>query len=152
MSYSQLLILHAVCILLICIAIFIPRGWLRALAVLAGAVAVWLPLLIHLQTLGRPNPQPPPGEYQLLTAQSDAARTTLYLYVDGVAGQHTPKLYAIPYPKSRGAASDDAEDEIENMQIISISPGEGGEFEVLRVDREPPDLPKEEPDHGTRYQ
>ena len=151
-SYAGLLVVHTVCILTIFAAVFLPGRKLKALGALAGAVAIWLPLGIQLQALGHPNPKPPHGDYQLLATEPSASEESLYIFVESLERDDTPRLYRIPFPKiefDRVETEGSADTEI---RVIRVEPGESTEFEVFYINYEPPDLIKGEPRRGTRYQ
>ena len=150
--YAGLLALHTGCILVIFLAIFLPGRKLKALAAIAGAVAIWLPLGIQLQALGHPNPKPPQGDSQLLATQPSASEESLYIYVEALEQDDTPRLYRIPFPKITYEHLETAGNADNEIRVIRVEPGESTEFEVFYINYEPPDLIKGEPRRGTRYQ
>jgi hypothetical protein len=150
--YAGLLAAHTGCILTIFLAVFLPGRKLKALAAIAGAVTIWLPLGIQLQALGHPNPSPPQGDYQLLTSQPSASEESLYIYVQALEQDDTPRLYRIPFPKITYERLETAGNADNEIRVIRVEPGESSEFEVFYISYEPPDLIKGEPRRGTRYQ
>ena len=44
LNWGTLLIAHVVCVAVVLVAIFYRRRWLKPIAVIAGAIALWLPL------------------------------------------------------------------------------------------------------------
>ena len=150
--YAGLLALHTGCLFTIFLAIFLPGRKLKALAAVAGAVAIWLPLGVQLQALGHPNPNPPQGDYQLLATQPSASEESLYIYVEALEQDDTPRLYRIPFPKITHERLETAGNADTEIRVIRVEPGESTEFEVFYISYEPPDLIKGEPRRGTRYQ
>lgn len=150
--YASLLALHTGCILVIFLAIFLPGRKFKTLAVIAGAVAIWLPLGVQLQALGHPNPNPPQGDYQLLATQPSASEESLYIYVEALERDDTPRLYRIPFPEITYELLESAGNADNEIRVIRVEPGESTEFEVFYISYEPPDLIKGEPRRGTRYQ
>ncbi len=150
--YAGLLALHTGCILAIFLAMFLPGRKLKALAAIADAVAIWLPLGIQLQALGHPNPKPPHGDYQLLATQPSASEESLYIYVEALEQDDTPRLYRIPFPKITTERLETAGNADNEIRVIRVEPGESTEFGVFYISYEPPDLIKGEPRRGTRYQ
>ena len=152
-SYAGLLAVHAVCILTIFAAVFLPGRKLKALGAIAGAVAIWLPLGIQLQALGHPNPEPPHGDYQLLATEPSASQeVVVHLRRVARARRHAAPL---PHPPSPRFEFDRVETEGSadtQIRVIRVEPGESTEFEVFYISYEPPDLIKGEPRRGTRYQ
>ena len=151
-SYAGLLALHTGCILTIFLAIFLPGRKLKALGAIAGAVAIWLPLGVQLQALGHPNSNPPQGDYQLLASQPSASEESLYIYVEALEQDDTPRLYRIPFPKLKYERLETEGSADTEIRVIRVEPGESTEFEVFYISYEPPDLIKGEPRRGTRYQ
>ena len=150
--YAGLLALHTLCILTIFLAIFLSGRKLKALAAIAGAVAIWLPLGVQLQALGHPNPNPPQGDYQLLATQPSASEESLFIYVESLERDDTPRLYRIPFPKITTKRLETEGSADTQIRVIRVEPGESTEFEVFYISYEPPDLIKGEPRRGTRYQ
>ena len=150
--YAGLLALHTLCILTIFLAIFLSGRKLKALAAIAGAVAIWLPLGVQLQALGHPNPNPPHGDYQLLATQPSASAESLFIYVASLERDDTPRLYRIPFPKIAYERLETEGSADTQIRVIRVEPGESTEFEVFYISYEPPDLIKGEPRRGTRYQ
>ena len=150
--YSGLSALHTGCLLTIFLGIFLIGRKLKALAAVAGAVAIWLPLGVQLQALGHPNPNPPQGDYQLLATQPSASEESLYIYVEALEQDDTPRLYRIPFPKITHERLETAGNADTEIRVIRVEPGESTEFEVFYISYEPPDLIKGEPRRGTRYQ
>lgn len=150
--YASLLALHTGCILVIFLAIFVSGRKLKAVAAVAGAVAIWLPLGIQLQALGHPNPKPPQGDYQLLATQPSASEESLYIYVEALDKDDTPRLYRIPFPKITYEHVETEGNADTEIRVIRVEPGESTEFEVFYISYEPPDLIKGESRRGTRYQ
>ncbi len=77
--YHVLLAIYVGCISMMILAIFVPRRGLRAIGAIAGAVSLWLPLFIQLNTLGTPNSHPPKGDYQLLASKLSPSGESLYV-------------------------------------------------------------------------
>lgn len=150
--YAGLLALHTGCILAIFLAVFLPGRKLKALGAVAGAVAIWLPLGVQLQALGYPNSNPPQGDYQLLASQPSASEESLYIYVEALEQDDTPRLYRIPFPKLKYERLETEGNADTEIRVIRVEPGESTEFEVFYISYEPPDLIKGEPRRGTRYQ
>ena len=127
--------------LVILISVFLGWRWLKPLAAAAGAVALWLPLLSQLQTLGAPNPYPPDGDYQVISSKLNEAHDTLYIFAEAMGADPTPRIYQIPfdldkYERLTQTASD------YTQQVLRIEDGGGGDYEVVYVDYMPPDLLK----------
>ena len=141
MSYITLLAAHVVCVLVILLAVFLRRRGLRPVAVIAGALALWLPLLSQLETLGAPSPQPPSGDYRVISSKMSESEDILYLFVDAMETDFTPRVYQIPFKRDKyerlRAEGDYA------GRVLRIQTGEGGTYEVVYVDYEPPDLLKD---------
>jgi len=140
-EYIALFAAHVVSILIILAAVFIRRPWLRPVGAIAGAVALWLPLFALLSTLGEANPFPPEGRYRMIASKMHDDQRHLYMFVDTLDNDPTPRLFRIPFDRSkfdRLDATDYA------SQVVSISGGEGGDFEVVYVDYQPPDLLKDD--------
>jgi len=138
MAYQILFGVYAACIALIVTAVFLQRRRLRFAAVLAGAVALWLPLLIQLSTLGVPNPFPPKGDYRLLGAKLNEKDGTLYFLALTMGRDHVPRLYSMPFSKSRAPNAITEFTEYDgSLQVVSVRPGEGGEIEMVYIDYAP---------------
>ncbi len=127
--------------LTIFLGIFLRRAWLNWIAVVAGAVVLWLPLLSLLSALGEPSPFAPSGNYRLLSSKYIEDKEQLYLFVDTLGRDYTPRVYRIHFDKTKykrmqETASDYA------MQVVHISNDSFGDSEVVYVMYDPPDLLK----------
>jgi hypothetical protein len=141
LNWGALLVAHVVCMVVVLIAIFVRRRWLKPIAVVAGAVAMWLPLLALLDTLGLPNPYPPPGDYRLISSKYDPKSETLYMFVDTLGRDFTPRVYGMYFDKSRYSRM---EQNVDYSQVVMrLGNDGGGEYEVVYVAYEPPDLLKD---------
>ena len=141
LNWGTLLIAHVVCMAVVLVAVFVRRWWLKPIAVVAGAVALWLPLFALLDTLGLPNPYPPPGDYRLLSSKYDPESEMLYMFVDTLGRDFTPRVYGLYFDKSRYERLDVNADY--NQMVMRIGNDGGGEYEVVYVDYQPPDLLKD---------
>jgi len=143
MIYQPLLIAHAACIALILVAILVRRNWLKPIAVMAGAVALWLPLFAMFDTLGRPNPYPPKGTYRMLASKFDEPTGTLYVFVDSVAKDLMPRVYRMEFDRGKYRRLQESESDY-TQRVLQIGSGQGSDFELVYIDYEPPDLLKDE--------
>lgn len=141
LNWGTLLVGHVACMAVVLTAIFVRRRWLKPFAVIAGAVAIWLPLFALLDTLGLPNPYPPPGDYRLISSKYDRESETLYMFVDTLGRDFTPRVYGMFFDKSRYDREDQNVDY--SQQVLRLGTNAGGEYEVVYVDYEPPDLLKD---------
>ena len=80
------------CMATIFLGIFLRRAWLNWIAVVAGAVVLWLPLLSLLAALGEPSPFAPTGKYRLLSSKYIEDKEQLYLFVDTLGRDYTPRV------------------------------------------------------------
>lgn len=140
LDHWTLLAAHAACIGLVVIAVLTRKRRLRPPAVVAGAVALWLPLFALIGTLGRPNPYPPEGNYKVLSSKLDKDTGRFYMFLDTLGVDPTPRVYQIQfnmddYERFEATAAD------YEQQVVELSGGDG-EYEVVYVDYEPPDLLK----------
>ena len=142
MIYQPLLIAHAACVAVILAAILVRRDWLKPLAVIAGAVALWLPLFALFDTLGRPNPYPPKGTYRMLASSFDDQSETLYVFVDSVAKDLMPRVYRMHFEREKFRRLQESESDY-TQRVLQIGGG-SGDFELVYIDYEPPDLLKDE--------
>jgi hypothetical protein len=141
-GWSILLAGHVLCVAVVVAGIFFRRRWLRPIAVVAGAAALWLPLFALLDTLGLPNPYPPPGDYRLISSRYDASSEMLYMFVDTMGRDFTPRVYAMFFDRSKYDRLDRNADY--NARILRLFNSAGGDFDVVYVDYEPPDLLKDD--------
>lgn len=140
-DYRALLAAHCGLLAVVLAAALARKRWLRPPAAVAAAAALWLPLFALIETLGQPNPYPPDGRYRVLSSTLDKDAGRLYLFVDTLGADPTPRVYAIPfdpgeYERFEAQAAD------YEQQVLEIVSGEG-EYEVVYVDYEPPDLLKD---------
>ncbi len=140
MSYLVLLGVLVGCVLVILVSVFLRWRWLKPLAVAAGAVALWLPLLSQLQTLGAPNPYPPDGDYRIISSKLNDAHDTLYIFAEAMGADTTPRIYQIPFDLARYERMTDTGSDY-TLQILRIE-ADGGDYEVVYVDHTPADLLK----------
>lgn len=141
MSYLVLLGGLVGCVLLILVSVFLKWRWLRPLAVAAGAVALWLPLLSQLQTLGAPNPYPPDGDYRIISSKLSDAHDMLYIFAEAMGADTTPRMYQIPFDLDRYERLTDTGADY-TQQILRIEGGNGDDYDIVYVDYTPPDLLK----------
>ena len=141
MTYLVFLAVLVACVLIILLALFVRRGWLKPVAVIAGAVALWLPLLSQLETLGAPSPNPPSGLYQVISSKMSESEDILYLFVDAMETDLTPRVYQIPFKRDKYERLRTEGDYA--GRVLRVQVGEGGSYEVVYVDYEPPDLLKD---------
>ncbi len=143
MSHLILYGLFAALVCFLVVAVMTRSRRLRTLAVMAGAVALWLPYFALTHALGNPNPFPPTGNFQLLASRIDQANGDWYILIDGYRQAGPPRSFVVPLPDvherdlPRGSPYDPAD--------VFLSRGAGGAMELLEVDYYPPDPPK-----GTR--
>ena len=145
-GWPLLLAAHALCMALVLAGIFLRRRWLRPIAVVAGAAALWLPMFALLDTLGLPNPYPTTGDYRLISSRYDEASETLYAFVDTMGRDFTPRVFAMHFDKSKYDRLDRNADY--NARVLRLFNSSGGDFEVVYVDYEPPDLLKDDMTRG----
>ena len=131
-----------VCILIIVLAVFIRRSWLKSLAVICGAVALWLPLMALLSALGEASPFAPDGNYRLISSKYIEERELLYLFVDTMGRDATPRIYRIHFEKSKYERLQETASDYD-QQVLHIDVGGSGDAEIVYVMYEPPDLLKE---------
>lgn len=141
LNWGTLLIAHVACTSVVLVAIFYRRRWLKPLAVVAGAVALWLPLFALLDTLGLPNPYPPLGDYRLISSKYDRESQVLYMFVDTLGRDFTPRVFGMYFDKSRYDRMDTNVDY--SVVVMRLGDNAGGDYEVVYVDYEPPDLLKD---------
>ena len=130
-----------VCISIIILAVFIRRGWLKSLAVVCGAVALWLPLLALLSSLGEASPFAPKGNYRLISSKYVEDRELLYLFVDTMGRDATPRIYRIHFEKKKYKRLQETASDYE-QRVLHIDDSGFGDAEVVYVMYEPPDLLK----------
>ena len=82
MTYVGMLAGHVICVSIVLVAVFFKRRWLKPVAVVAGAVALWLPLMAHLNSLGAASPFKPKNEFRVISSKVDEENHRLYLFVD----------------------------------------------------------------------
>lgn len=142
-AYLALSVLYVALVGVILAALVTGRRALRPLAVLAGAVAIWLPHAMLTEALGHVSPFPPNGNYRLLASKFDLERDTVYVLLAGYDGLSPPRSYRIPL--SEYGQEKLPEGSPYDPPDVYISRGDSGEVEMLAIDYEPPDPPK-----GTR--
>ncbi|MDP6516190.1 MAG: hypothetical protein QF926_06155 [Alphaproteobacteria bacterium] len=147
-TYLALIVVHLAGVAIILIAIFANRRWLKPLAVLAGAALIWTPLLIFLNTLGLPNNAPPNGKYRMISSKMHETDDILYVFVNAIEGDYTPRVYSIPFTRRQYDRLNQNTDY--ESRVLSIEGGEGGNYEVVYVDYTPPDLTKGDVMRGWR--
>ncbi len=147
-TYLALIAVHVACVAVILIAIFADRRWLKPLAVLAGAALIWMPLLILLNTLGIPNGSPPNGKYQMLSSRMHETDDVLYVFVNALEEDYTPRVYSIPFTRRQYDRLQESSDY--DLRVLNIEQGAGGNYEVVYVDYTPPDLLKGDVMRGWR--
>ena len=140
-DHSSLLAAHAACIGLVMLAVLWRRRWLRPFAAVAGAVALWLPLFALTDTLGQPNPYPPEGDYRVLSSKLDKDSGQLYMFLDTLGVDPTPRVYSIHFDPGEYERFEDMASDYE-QQVLRLSEGDGA-YDVVYVDYEPPDLLKD---------
>lgn len=141
LNWGTLLIAHIACMAVVLTAIVIRRRWLKPLAVVMGAVSLWLPLFALLDTLGLANPYPPVGDYRLISSKYDQDSERLYLFVDTMGRDSTPRVYSMHFDKTRYDRMDQNTDY--SAVVMRLGNDAGGDYEVVYVDYEPPDLLKD---------
>lgn len=141
LNWGTLLLAHLACVAVVLAAIAVRRRWLKPVAVVAGAVSLWLPLFALLETLGRPNPYPPLGDYRMISSTYDEDSERLYLFVDTMGQDSTPRVYSMRFDKSRYNRMDQNVDY--SAVVMRLGNDGGGDYEVVYVDYEPPDLLKD---------
>ena len=141
LNWGALLLAHVACTTLMLVAIFLRRRWLKPLAVITGAVTLWLPLFALLDTLGLPNPYPPQGDYRMISSRYDKQAEILYIFVDTLGRDFTPRLYGMHFDKTRYERLGQNVDY--SVVVMRIGDDGGGNYEVDYVDYEPPDLLKD---------
>jgi hypothetical protein len=152
-AYMLLIGAHIAAVLIVLVAALRRnRGWLRLVAVLAGSVAIWLPLLILLSTLGEPNPRPPDKVLKLLGVAEDDHQ--LYLFVDTQPGEPTPRMYTVKRVKNK---YDDGRNHVQqtgynSLLGVKVNVDDEGNYEVVYVDYEAPDWDKGTAQRGWRGQ
>ena len=141
LSYSSLLAAHIACVAVVMLAVLSRWRWLRPLAVVAGAMALWLPLFALIDTLGLPNPYPPEGNYKVLSSKLDKDSGRFYMFLDTLGVDPTPRVYMIQFDLDEYERFEQTAADYE-QQVVELSGGDG-EYEVVYVDYEPPDLLKD---------
>lgn len=140
MTYLVYMILHVLAVSIVVLMIFIKKPGFRLVGVVCGAVAIWLPLFMLLKTLGLPHPDTPSGKVRILGSKMHDTEDVLYVFVDTLGRDKTPRVFSIPVERKRYSRRGNAVDY--TMQVVSVEPGDGGMFELVYVDYEPPDLLK----------
>ncbi len=140
-NWGTLLLAHIACVGVVLAAIVWRKGWLKPVAVVAGAVSLWLPLFAFLDTLGLPNPYPPLGDYRLISSRYDQDAERLYVFVDTLGREATPRVYSMHFDKSRYERM--AQNVDYSAVVMRVGDDAGGDYEVVYVDYEPPDLLKD---------
>jgi len=141
LTWGMLLIAHAVLTGIVVLAVVWRRRWLRPIAVVAGAVALWLPLFALLDTLGLPNPYPPEGDYKVIATRYDEDRQIMYLFADTLGRDFTPRVFGMAYDRQKYSRLEQNPDY--SVVVMRLSNSGGGDYEVVYVDYEPPDLLKD---------
>ena len=139
--HAALLAIHVGCVVLIVLAVLTRRRGLRPPAVAAGAAALWLPLFALTDTLGRPNPYPPEGDYKVIASKLDKDTSSFYMFVDTLGADPTPRVYAIRFDPHQYERFEQTASDYE-QQVLRLTHG-GGNYEVTYVDYMPPDLLKD---------
>ena len=139
--YALLLAGHVTALGVMLVAIFVRRRWLRPIGVLAGAVAIWLPLFVLINTLGEPHPNPPNEVMKLLGAIQ--FEDDLYLFVDKKRGELTTRLYNVEIVENRYDPGQlNANQSGYDMLGVQVNPTDSGAYEVIYLDYEAPDWDK----------
>lgn len=152
-TYLLLLAGHvAAMALVVYVALRRNRGWLRLLAVLAGAAAIWTPLLVMVHTLGEPNPRPPDTVLRLLAVAQGEDR--IYLFVDKQEGEPMPRMYNVPVVKNK---YDDGMYHVQQTGYagllgVRVNVNDEGLYDVVFLDYEVPDWDKGNLQRGWREQ
>ena len=142
MTYVGMLAGHVICVSIVLVAVFFKRRWLKPVAVVAGAVALWLPLMAHLNSLGAASPFKPKNEFRVISSKVDEENQRLYLFVDLLGKDYTPRVFRIPFDPSKWVGLRGNPAYLEN-QVMRFEAGRGGEFEAVYIDYVPPDLLKD---------
>ena len=142
MTYMGFLAGHVLCVLTVLAAVFFRWRWLKPVAVAAGAIALWLPLMAHLTSLGVPSPFHPTTEFRVISSKLDEENHVLYLFVDLLGRDFTPRVFQIPFDPSKWDGLRGNPAYLEN-RVLRLQAGRGGEFEAVYVDYVPPDLLKD---------
>lgn len=140
-DHSSLLAAHVACIAVVMLAVLWRKRWLRPPAVIAGAVALWLPLFALMDTLGQPNPYPPEGNYKVISSKLDKDTGRFYMFLDTLGVDPTPRVYMIRFDPDEYERFEETASDYE-QQVVHLSSGDG-DYEVVYVDYEPPDLLKD---------
>lgn len=140
-TYMLLLGAHVAAVIVVIAAIFLRYRWLRNVAVLAGAGAIWLPLFILINTLGEPHPRPPGEVMKLLGVVEDDRQ--LYLFVDKKRDEPTTRMYNVSIVKNK---YDDGMFHLQQTAYsllgVRVTPTEDGDWEVVYLDYVAPDWDK----------
>ena len=96
-----------------------------------------------MSALGEANPNPPTGDYRLLSSKYIEQDELLYLFVDTLGRDFTPRLYRIRFDKSKYRRMEETSSDYE-MQVLHIDDDGFGDVEVVYVDYVPPDLLKDD--------
>jgi len=141
-TYMWFLAVHVGCVLIVLAAVVLKWKRLKPIAVISGSVALWMPLMAHLTTLGVPSPYLPATEVRVITSDLDETRNILYLFVDLLGKDYTPRVYQIPFDPSKfgGLVGDPA---YLVDQVLQFQAGIGGTYEAVYIDYVPPDLLKD---------
>lgn len=140
-TYMLLLGAHVAAVIVVIAAIFLRYRWLRNVAVLAGAGAIWLPLFILINTLGEPHPRPPGEVMKLLGVVEDDRQ--LYLFVDKKRDEPTTRMYNVRLVKNK---YDDGMFRVQQTPYdllgVQVTPTDSGDWEVVYLDYVAPDWDK----------
>ena len=102
--------------------------------------------------MGTPNSHPPKGDYQLLASKLSPSGESLYVFVNALEQDYSPRLYRIPFSKPNAKQADADSQSDPSLRIVRFEPGKGGDFEMFYIDYVPSDPVKGDPGLGTRYQ
>jgi hypothetical protein len=148
--YLFLVAAHVAAVCIVLVAVWRgAQGRMRLLAALAGAAAVWLPLLIQVAALGEPKHNPPDKVLKLLGAVEDNAKN-IYLFVDTEPGEPAPRMYTVKQVKNKYDDNQTHVIQLSYSQLlgVKVNLSETGDFEVVYLDYEMPDWDKDDLQHG----
>ena len=144
MSLYFYILIYVTAVCLVVVAVFFPNPRLRAVAVVVGALALWMPFTIYKTSLGQPHPFAEPGDYELLGIRWNPEATRVFVLVNNDVRTPVPRLYSMSWEK-HSSRDDDTFDMNQSRHgyvgsSIHLGPAS---MEVLDAPFQLPDLDKD---------
>lgn len=122
LQFIVLFAIHAatICFLFAMLFLYRPRRWgLRLVTVIIGVAALAMPYVFLSNTLGYPDPWPPPGVYDVLGWDIDESRQEIYLFV-AQEDDPTPRHYQVPFSLKAALTLQEAQETLSIFEKLSV--------------------------------